>query len=199
MYHHTNLSNEQLRAVLHKALNFLVFTILASFLMTFVLAAFYEHTKQKVLLFLYLFIISVTMWGIFQFAKRIGQKTHLFEHKEILIAACTFGAVLTHVLNVDAGLGAVISASLAGLLASLLGFLKNKQVSSLPPAIYCGAFVGMSSPLVLSNILLITIAGFVAGILYSLTPNVLVGAGGKLGTMAFIGTVTVTLLFYILK
>jgi len=50
---------------------------------------------------------------------------------------------------------------------------------------YCGAFVGMTSPLWITHVYWIVFAGFLAGLLCSFLSNSLQGMGGKLGALAF--------------
>lgn len=106
-------------------------------------------------------------------------KKLLFEFLSVL-----FGGILAFFLTHDLGLGAVVAASLVGILAYLV--IPKYSV----PA-YCGAFVGMTSNLLFFNYAEVALAGGVAGCVYVLSRDVLNGFGGKLGTIALIGT-TVT-------
>lgn len=91
------------------------------------------------------------------------------------------GGILAFFLTHDLGLGAVVAASLVGILAYLV-------VPKYSVPAYCGAFVGMTSNLLLFNYQEVALAGFIAGIVYVLTRDVFNGIGGKLGTIALIGT-----------
>lgn len=97
------------------------------------------------------------------------------------------GALTTYVLSCDLGLGAVVAAGLIGLLGALI--FPDQAVP-----IYCGAFVGMVSPELLDNLSHVLIAAVIAGIVFDLSTGVLDGFGGKLGTIAFTGTVITPLL-----
>ncbi|TVP94707.1 MAG: hypothetical protein EA374_05705 [Acholeplasmatales bacterium] len=89
------------------------------------------------------------------------------------------GAVLTYALHCNTPLDVVLSTGLVGTLVAL--FFKRVQV----PA-YCGAFVGMSSPLLLGwgPFLL---AAVLAALIFVIVKDTYNGFGGKLGTIAFAG------------
>ncbi len=111
------------------------------------------------------------------------------------------GAVMCYVLNVYGGLGSVLSAGITGTLASFLPTI-NKQsarLEKLPAAIYCGAFVGMSSTVVTPSIGFVVAAGILAGIFFMLSKNMFLGIGGKLGTIAFGSVVIVSLIYWLSK
>jgi len=91
------------------------------------------------------------------------------------------GSLLAYALSHDLSLGAVVAASLVAILAYLIA------PSYSVPA-YCGAFVGMTSNLLLFSYVEVGLAGLIAGIVYVLTRHVFNGIGGKLGTIALIGT-----------
>ena len=68
----------------------------------------------------------------------------------------------------------------------------------MPPAIYCGVFVGMSSAVIVPSVGFILAAGILAGVIYILSKNIFLGMGGKLGTMAFGGVLLVSLINWLL-
>jgi hypothetical protein len=113
-----------------------------------------------------------------------------------IISVCfvTLGALLTYYLSHHLAWGSVIAASSIALLASYIAELDQEStvLKVLPSAIYCGAFVGMSSLLVISNLIMIGLAGFIAGLIFTITHHVFDGCGGKLGTIAFISVVITT-------
>ena len=74
-----------------------------------------------------------------------------------------------------------MAASLVALIASLI-------ISAYGVPIYCGAFVGMTSSRLLINYTELSFAAIVAAVLFLLTDRVFNGCGGKLGTIAFTGT-----------
>ncbi len=98
------------------------------------------------------------------------------------------GAILTFVFGYYLAMGPVISASIVGLGAALFDGFSRKS-STFSAEIYCGAFVGMSAPDVL-DFPLIAGAGIIAGLLLSWSGNALSGYGGKLGSIAFGGVIT---------
>ncbi len=102
-------------------------------------------------------------------------------------ASVFIGTLVTFVINTELGLGPVVAASTVAILATLI-FPKYDV------PIYCGAFVGMACPFIFYNYILISIAGTAAGIVFIISKKVLNGYGGKLGTIAFTGCVTTTLI-----
>ena len=88
------------------------------------------------------------------------------------------GALVAYTLKVNVGLGAVLSASLVALISSLV-------FPTYGTAIYCGAFVGMTSSQLLVNHAELAFAASIAGILFLLADRAYNGFGGKLGTIAF--------------
>ncbi len=129
----------------------------------------------------------------------IGNKSIAWHHKEytyekmVVAIWVPFGAVVCYILSVYAELGSVLAAGIVGTLASFIPEL-NKQsayLKKMPPALYCGAFVGMSSVVVMPSIWLVLIAGCMTGVIYILAKSLFLGMGGKLGTMAFGGVIIV--------
>lgn len=90
--------------------------------------------------------------------------------------ATFLGALITFVLSVYLGLGAVLASGIIGMLAAL--FLKPYAVP-----IFCGSFLGMSSPDLLEPLVFVLTA-FIAGGIFVLTKDVFNGFGGKLGTIS---------------
>lgn len=97
------------------------------------------------------------------------------------------GGLATYLLSCDLGLGAVVASGTIGLLGALI--LPNQAVP-----IYCGSFVGMVSPALLHCHSQVLLASVIAGVVFVLSTGVLDGFGGKLGTIAFTGTVMAPLL-----
>lgn len=91
------------------------------------------------------------------------------------------GASIAFTLKVDLGLGAVLAASLVSLLAAIL-------VPAYGVPIALGGFVGMTSSRLLVSHLELSYAAAIAGVVYLCTDRVFNGFGGKLGTIAFVGT-----------
>lgn len=124
---------------------------------------------------------------------------HLFE--DILVALWVpVGAILTFILNVYAGLGPVLAASGFGLAVSFIPTIKphSTYLKELPPALYCGAFVGMCGTNVASSLWFIGIAGVVTAVFLVLSKSLFTGVGGKLGTLAFGGVAITSFIFFLL-
>ncbi len=94
--------------------------------------------------------------------------------------AVAAGAVGTYVLSVDAGLGPVLASALVGLTVGL-------AVPRVDGPVYCGSFVGMVSPTVVSSLEVVALAGLIAGLAFVATAESFGGVGGKYGTIALCG------------
>lgn len=102
------------------------------------------------------------------------------------VLAVLIGGVVSYTLAHDVGLGPVVAASMVGIVAHLL-------VPSLSAAAYAGAFVGMTSDLLLLTHGEVLLASMTSGVIYYLTKPLFPGVGGKLGTIALIGTTMMSL------
>ncbi|WP_417872050.1 hypothetical protein [Winogradskyella sp.] len=109
------------------------------------------------------------------------------------------GAVLCYVLNVTCGLGSILALGIVGTCASFLPALNKDSLylKQIPISIYCGAFVGMSSIETSPSILFVFAAGCLAGLLLMISKNLYLGVGGKLGTMAFGGVISSSLIYWL--
>ena len=96
------------------------------------------------------------------------------------------GATVTFLISVEFAIGSVVASGLVGLVGAAV--LKRHAV-----AIFCGSFVGMSSPNIFAFLGWVLIAGAIAGLIFVLSRDVLNGFGGKLGTIAFAGAVSASL------
>ena len=106
-----------------------------------------------------------------------------FYRKAFEFLAVVIGGLLAFYLSTDLGLGAVIAASLVGIIADMI-------VPKYGVPAYCGSFVGMSSNALFFNLGEVALASAIAGIVYVLAREVYGGFGGKLGTIAFVGAST---------
>lgn len=119
----------------------------------------------------------------------------------VLVALAT---LLTYIISVNLHLGPVIAAAFVGLVASyipnLVGLFRERsnRVNTLPAAIYCGTFAGMSSTFIAPDYIIVSYIGLATGLLYVLTRAALNGVGGKLGTIAFGGVFIVSLIYSLL-
>jgi len=95
--------------------------------------------------------------------------------------AVFLGGILSYTFSQDLGLGAVIAASLVAIIAYLI-------VPEFGIPAYCGAFVGMTSEILLYNHLEVAAASLGAALFFILARKVFLGVGGKLGALALIGT-----------
>ena len=109
-------------------------------------------------------------------ASRASRREMLLDFLAVLGGACASCAI-----SQDLGLGPVAGAALIGLLGALV-FPKH----SVP--LYCGSFVGMSSAALLASPVELYLAGSIAGVVYLIAEDALNGFGGKLGTIAFSGS-----------
>ncbi|MBW3015932.1 hypothetical protein KY330_05920 [Candidatus Woesearchaeota archaeon] len=159
--------------------------MLTVFLSVFFGVAMYEK-KSSLSLFLFLVLLLAFVQGLrIVYCKSRKKRYTMREHYNVVIGS-VMGAVVTYYISVNLGYGPVIGAGVVGVLGALIckgiGCL-----SGLGAPVYMGAFVGMSSALVLPGFALVALAGLIAGILFVSTHDVYIGLGGKLGTMAFMG------------
>ena len=96
-------------------------------------------------------------------------------------------AVITYVLNVEAGLGPVVASALVGLVAGV-------ALPEVDASAYCGTFVGMASAQVFPAFEYVALAGALSGAAYVATDDLFAGFGGKLGTIALFGCASVVAL-----
>ncbi len=106
----------------------------------------------------------------------------------LTLLALTAGAYITFFLNHSLGLGSVLASSTVGLMGAW--FFKRYAT-----AIYCGSFIGMACNLIFNHPSSLFIACLVSGTLFILSRPFFIGYGGKLGFLAFCGTLTASYLF----
>lgn len=166
---------------------------------SFLLAAIIEN-HQNLYISIGLGIICVLL--ILFFRKNFqSEKSHLKMADIILILFTSLGAILTYWLNTEFDFGVIIAAATTGLLSSFIPFFNRKSdlLREVPVAMYCGAFAGMTSPLLAQGYFFIISAGTISGIILTISKSTLHGFGGKLGTIAFGGVAIVSLLFYLIS
>jgi hypothetical protein len=100
-------------------------------------------------------------------------------------AAVLFGTVAAFFVNIELGHGGVIGSSIVGLAAAVV-------LPSYAVPIFCGSFVGMASPAVFASYNQILLAGFLSALLFVFAQDLFKGFGGKLGTIAFVGSIAAT-------
>lgn len=96
------------------------------------------------------------------------------------VAAILWGTLLTLVVTVELDVSSIVSAGLVGIVAALI-------VPKHAVPVYCGAFVGMTSPELFTTYWHALLAGGFASVVFVLVLPVFHGIGGKLGTTAFVG------------
>jgi hypothetical protein len=101
------------------------------------------------------------------------------------LLANTAGALLTFWASQDLGIGPVLASAAVGLLGGLL-------LPKVSAEIYTGSFVGMCSIGVAPHFSRLLLAGMIAGLIFYTSRHVLIGFGGKLGTIAFTSVILAT-------
>lgn len=139
------------------------------------------------------FLLCFAYW----WQPKFEQQDRLASWKDVF--ALVIGCVLTFSIHSYTDMGAVLSASIVGFSAS---FLPTSFGASIPGAIYCGAFVGMTTPAIVKNIggwPTLLLAAILAGILFTFSKTVFRGVGGKHGTIALVGITLATLIVFVLR
>ncbi|ELY92844.1 hypothetical protein C483_06842 [Natrialba hulunbeirensis JCM 10989] len=113
-----------------------------------------------------------------------------WEHLQFVVPVAVAGAVATVVLSLELELGPVVGSGLVGVVAGV-GFplaLPGELGATLAAVAFCASFVGMSSAerLTMGHV---GVAGALCGLVYLAVTPALTGAGGKLGTIAFVSCV----------
>lgn len=117
----------------------------------------------------------------------------------IIPAAVITGALLTYYMSVDLKLGSVLAAGISGLIGVYLPCVfRYAWLRPIPAPFYCGAFVGMCSPFIVTGYPYLLLAGAFSGVIYLLLTDHFNGVGGKLGSIAFGGVALVSLISYLL-
>lgn len=185
----------------HKAIRTLTITAIlllqVVFLTTMIVKEKYEVASFYTIMLI--FFITLTVLFVYKYLDLHSKK---YAYEKISVAIWVpIGAFICYSLNIFGDLGSVLSAGITGTLASFLPLINKESVylKKLPPAIYCGAFVGMSSLLIAPSISFVIAAGILAGILFIFSKNLFIGIGGKLGTIAFGGVVLVSLIYWLLR
>ena len=107
--------------------------------------------------------------------------------RSVVLAA--LGALVVLALSRSALASVALAAALVGAAGGLIevaGRSKRRWQGVAAP-LYCGAFAGMTSELVLAHPAWVVLAGGLAGLVLTVLTNSWSGIGGKLGTTAFLG------------
>jgi hypothetical protein len=112
----------------------------------------------------------------------VTQQIFPLERRDLLLLLSVLtGALLAFWISIALDHGGVIASAIVGITAGIL-------VPSYAVPIYCGSFIGMASPALFPSYLPVVIAALFSGVLYVITEDLFKGAGGKLGTIAFAGS-----------
>jgi hypothetical protein len=111
----------------------------------------------------------------------------------LVVPVAAVAAVVTVALSVRLGLGAVVASAVVGLAAGVgLPALPAVPGETLAAAAFCASFVGMSSTDRLDGEGPVAFAGALCGAVFVAVAAAFGGAGGKLGTVAFVACVATT-------
>lgn len=184
----------------HKAIRSI---LLSSFLLlqiVFMIMIAKENLQSDTLSSL-LLVLLVSLTLLFGYLHTDLHHEEYSYEKTLVVVWVLAGAITCHLLTTMTDLGSVISTGITGVLGSLLPIINKKSdyLKKLPSAIYCGAFIGMSSMQVSPSIDFIIVAGFFTCIILMMSKNLFLGFGGKLGTIAFFGVALASIFFWILK
>lgn len=162
----------------------------------FLLAIFKENNSTIGLSF---FIVIISFLLLYSFFRSPIHHNKLTFEKIYIAVWVPIGAVGCYFLHNHFGLGSVFAASIVGLAGALIPYLNKKSnyLSHIPPAIYCGSFVGMSGPKVAGDIYFILAASICTAVLLIISKSLLNGIGGKLGTLAFAGVAITYLILFL--
>lgn len=109
---------------------------------------------------------------------------------ELVVPVAVVAAVTTVVVSVRLGAGPVVGSALVGLVTGLVFPLVAPELgASLAAVAFCASFVGMSATDRLRDEAWVGAAGAVSGLVFVAVGPAFVGAGGKLGTTAFVSCI----------
>lgn len=93
----------------------------------------------------------------------------------------------------------VLATAIIGVVAGLIPviFKNNKYLTKIPPAVYCGSFIAMST--IQSDFTFMFLASSITFLIYLSSKMIMNGIGGKLGSIAFVGVVIAYLLNYLIN
>lgn len=110
----------------------------------------------------------------------------------LVVPVAAIGAVVTVLLSVRLELGAVVGSGLVGIGAGLGFPLALPELGpTLATVAFCASFVGMSSTERLTDGRHVALAGGLCGLVFLAVAPAFAGAGGKLGTTAFVACIAV--------
>jgi len=138
-------------------------------------------------------ITALAVWGI-AVTTDAGHLARLrLEDPLLALAAASASLTLLRVAH----LSPVLSATLVGVVGALaVRRVRGAQDYHGAP-IYAGAFVGITSPLVLPHVAWLLVASVGAGALWSISREAWVGIGGKMGSMSLLAVVATSSLAHL--
>lgn len=132
--------------------------------------------------------IYQTVQDAIQLHNRPVQEFYYWNYRSFYeLAAVLGGAVGAFFISIELAHGGVIASAIVGLTAAVV-------FPSYGAAIYCGSFVGMASTSVFNSYPNLLLAAAIAAVIYVAARPACQGFGGKLGTIAFAGTLISLLL-----
>lgn len=109
----------------------------------------------------------------------------------LVVPVAVVGAVAAFVVSVRLDVGAVVGSAVVGLAAGLaLPVVAPGSGGTLAAVAFCASFVGMSSRNRLASEFRVALVGGACGLVFVAVSGTMSGAGGKLGTIAFISCVS---------
>ncbi|PKB44730.1 hypothetical protein AX016_2952 [Cellulophaga sp. RHA19] len=176
----------------------LTFILIILCYLGFLTAILFE--KQNNYLITGFLIIALILLFVTYKKTPLSAKNHTLEHI-LTISFVFFGAIITYLLHTSFGFTAVLAASVVGLVISFLPNLikNNTLVNTIPTAVYCGAFVGMTNASIAPDYVFISLASLFTGVLLVGSKGSFNGVGGKLGTLAFGGVVLAFFITFLLS
>ncbi|RFZ90625.1 hypothetical protein D0C36_16810 [Mucilaginibacter conchicola] len=145
-------------------------------------------------------IVLLVLVAVAHFRAPLHHDDHLYENVFVAVWI-PIGAITSYWLNHTLGLGPVIAAGIVGTTASFVPAINKRSdyLKHLPPAVYCGAFIGMSNLKVANGFLFVLAASVFAAIGLVLSKSLFNGMGGRLGLVAFSGVVIATVVLFLIS
>lgn len=159
-----------------------------------------EHSGNRLLVVFFSSIIILLLYTLLKFRKILHHHQTEFDSYKLTLWV-PIGAMATYYCNHHLQLGAVLAAAVVGLCASFIPSVAPKRtlLKGAPASVYCGAFIGMSDLRIAQGFEFVLVASFFTAVLLIVSKSVLLGVGGKLGTLAFGGVALTYLLFLLIQ
>ncbi|WP_323675280.1 hypothetical protein [Halorubellus sp. PRR65] len=110
----------------------------------------------------------------------------------VVVPTAAVAAAVTSVSSTRFGLGPVVASALVGVVGGVvLPAVVVDGGERLAAVAFCASFVGMSSRERLGSVRSVALAGAVCGVVFVVVAPAFAGAGGKLGTTAFVSCLAV--------